>query len=144
MNKKIIICVSILCVLIIAVILGFFIKNKASQNKDIVEYYSLGDTVSTDILSFQLISSEFTYALDSAGNPKEYNEQEDKNNTRVASKGHTLVAFTFLVENKDRTEIYIGDEERLGNKKILAFLHLLNTIMNIMVMYIMLMKQYFK
>lgn len=93
------------------------IKNKTNQSKNIEEYYSLGDTVSTDILSFQLISSEFTYALDSAGNPKEYNEQEDKNNTRVASKGHTLVAFTFLVENKDRTEIYIGDEERLGNKK---------------------------
>ena len=95
------------------VIISLFTITGCGQNGNSGKTYSLGDTVKTDIISFELIAGEFTYALvntngDEFAMPKEYNAEDDNNNPYVAAKGHTLAAFTFCVENLDRASIDIG------------------------------------
>ena len=72
------------------------------------ETYSLGDTVETDILKFTLKTAELAICLHdgSAGDfdkiylPKEY--EANTEDFCIAAKGHTLVAYTYIVENLDR------------------------------------------
>ena len=74
------------------------------QRQEDVQYFQLGDTVSTDIFEFTLDTAALTIALNNrtandgtAGNyftPKEYDTQQDAQNPLVASKGHTYASFT--------------------------------------------------
>ena len=105
MKKKII--------LSLLVIVTLFAMTGCGKNNNSGKTYSLGDTVKTDIISFKLTAGEFTYALvntngDEFAMPKEYNAEVDNKNPYVAAKGHTLAAFTFYVENLDRSSIDIG------------------------------------
>lgn len=82
------------------------------QRQEDVQYFQLGDTVSTDIFEFTLDTAAMTIALNNrkandgtAGNyftPKEYDPQQDAQNPLVASKGHTYASFTYTVKNLDR------------------------------------------
>ena len=80
--------------------------------------YSIGDTVSTDIMSLKLEASEPAIALDNhwglsgsedwgktAYTPKEYNAAEDAKNPYVAAKGHTLIYFCITLSNLDRARL---------------------------------------
>lgn len=72
-----------------------------------MQYYQLGETVSTDIFEFTLDEAKMTIALNSIYDknyftPKEYDAQQDTNNPFVAPKGHTYAAFTYTVKNLDR------------------------------------------
>lgn len=95
------------------VFVALFTITGCGKNNNSTKKYSLGDTVKTDIISFKLTAGEFTYALvntngDEFAMPKEYNAEVDNKNPYVAAKGHTLAAFTFYVENLDRSSIDIG------------------------------------
>ncbi len=74
----------------------------------------LGDTVSTNIFDFTLISAEPAIALDNNNDtdrifmPKEYEASHDANNPFVAPKGSTIIALTFEITNTDRSGISIG------------------------------------
>lgn len=100
--------------LIILIIVGVFtITGCGNNSKNTSKENTLGDTVKTDRISFKLIASKYTYALVNSNNdefatPKEYDANEDNNNPYVASKGHTLAAFTFCLENLDRASVDIG------------------------------------
>lgn len=93
--------------------------------------YAIGDTVETDLVVFTLDNAEFAIALENslpvgAGFtldndyflPKEYDEEEDKNNPYVAPKGHTLVSITFTAENLDRDFLYLDDGMAADNNFI--------------------------
>lgn len=72
--------------------------------------YVLGDTAASDILEFTLDNATFAIALgnvldDNYFLPREYYAVKDAKNPYVASKGHTLVAITYTVNNLDRTGI---------------------------------------
>ena len=57
--------------------------------------YSIGDKVSTDLVDFTIETSKLTLAIDSEGNPQDY---EDGNNYEyVASKGHVYASFTLII-----------------------------------------------
>lgn len=84
-------------------------NSSAKQNVE-SKQYSLGDTVETDIARFQLIAAKYSYALENVvdnhyGEPKEYDASTDSRNPYVASKGDTLAAFTFCLEDLDRGEL---------------------------------------
>ena len=71
-------------------------------------YYQLGETVSTDIFEFTLDEADLAIALNNERNtsfflPKEYDSNLDANNSYVAPVGHTLVAFTYTVNNINRS-----------------------------------------
>lgn len=107
MKKKILL--SLLIVISIFAITGCGKDGDSSNTKN----YSLGDVVETDILKFKLIAGEYTYALvntnnDDFASPKEYDASTDNRNPYVASKGHTYAAFTFYVENLDRSSVEFG------------------------------------
>lgn len=75
--------------------------------------YTIGDTVETDIARIKLYDAKYTYALrnvndEDFGKPKEYNPSTDSRNPYVASKGHTLVSFAFMLENLDRGNLDLG------------------------------------
>ena len=68
--------------------------------------YSLGEQVKTELIKFKLLEGKYSYALSNTlnetyGAPKEYDEKTDKDSPFLASKGHTLVAVSFSVENLD-------------------------------------------
>lgn len=70
-------------------------------------YYQIGETVSTDIFEFTLEEADLAIALnrvlnDSYFTPKKYDAKEDSGNPYVASIGHTMVVFTYTVENINR------------------------------------------
>lgn len=80
------------------------------KNWESAKKYTLGKSVETDIASFKLLAGKFTYALvrtnnDDLGTAKEFDATEDDKSPYVASKGHTLVAITFYVENLDRSDV---------------------------------------
>ena len=91
--------------------------------------YKLGDAVETDIMKVKLLAGKYTYALnnvydDDYATPKEYDPERDQRNIFVAAKGHTYAAFTFYVENLDRSDLDFGDsfdgkfvEAEYGGKK---------------------------
>lgn len=114
MKKKKIIKILAIILAIVIVIIGVILATKKFINNS-KQTYSLGDTVETDIAIFKLTAGEYTYALSNhiSSNdfalPKEYDATEDSNNPYVAAKGHTLAAFTFYIENLDRTYIDIGE-----------------------------------
>ena len=96
-----------LVALILVVVLCFSLVacGKSGGNK---ADYKLGDTVSTDILEFTLDKATLSIALNNViGNdycsPKEYAPQVDYNNPFVCAKGHTFAAFTYTINNLDRT-----------------------------------------
>ena len=76
--------------------------------KEPEKIYSLGDTAETDILKFTLDRAELAICLHdgTAGDfdeiylPKEYDASTE--DFCIAAKGHTLVAYTYIVENLDR------------------------------------------
>lgn len=73
-----------------------------------VEYYKIGDTVSTDIIEFTLDEAELAIALSNTVDenyflPKEYDPQRDAKNPLVAAKGHTYATFSYTICNLDRT-----------------------------------------
>ena len=112
MKKKILFILTLLFVLVGIVGCGDK-KNTDEEKKDEKKYYSLGDIVETDIARFQLHAGQFAYALENSVNnnyalPKEYDPADELNNPYVAAKGHTLVAFTFYIENLDRASLNIG------------------------------------
>ena len=104
MKKKILLCLfSIIC------ILGLTGCGKnANQKLEESKKYKLGESVESDILKLTLNKAELAVALYDSdvyfGTPKEYNTSEDAKNSYVAPKGHTFVAFTFKMENLDRTQ----------------------------------------
>lgn len=74
---------------------------------DNIQYYKLGDTVSTDIFEFTLNAAEFTIALNNVNDddrytPKAYDPQDDADNPYVAPVGHTYAAFSYTVSNLNR------------------------------------------
>ena len=76
-------------------------------------YYKIGDTVSTDIVEFSLDKAQLAIALssvydDTYCSPKDYDVNEDANNPFVCAKGHTYAAFTYTINNLDRTS-YQGE-----------------------------------
>lgn len=80
-----------------------------------IQYYNVGDTVSTKLFSFTLDAAQLAIALNNTqgedhGLAKEYNVEEDKNNPYVARTGHTYVAFTYTVENISRAEEAFYDD----------------------------------
>jgi hypothetical protein len=95
--------------LVLVFILSLFIITGCGSS----ETYKIGDAVSTDIANFKLVAGEFAYALENTSGsdfaiPKEYDAKDDSNNPYVAAKGHTLVAFTFYIENLDRSSLDMG------------------------------------
>lgn len=77
------------------------------------ETYKLGGVVESDILKLTLNKAQFAIALENTNGeeyatPKEYDADGDENNPYVAAKGHTYVAFTFTVENLDRSSVEFG------------------------------------
>ena len=87
--------------------------------------YSLGEQVKTELIKFKLLEGKYSYALSSTlnetyGAPKEYDEKSDKDSLFLASKGHTLVALSFSVENLDRTDLELENsfiEAKYNGKK---------------------------
>ena len=87
--------------------------------------YSLGEQVKTELIKFKLLEGKYSYALSSTlnetyGAPKEYDEKSDKDSPFLASKGHTLVALSFSVENLDRTDLELENsfiEAKYNGKK---------------------------
>ena len=78
------------------------------ESKEKVEYYKIGDTVSTDIIEFTLDEAELAVALSNTVDenyfqPKEYDPQRDAQNPLVAAKGHTYATFSYTICNLDRT-----------------------------------------
>ena len=72
-----------------------------------IEELVIGETAATDIVEWTLDSASLTVALSNSWGdgfflPKEYDAEKDIKNPFVAPKGHTLVAFTFTVNNVDR------------------------------------------
>lgn len=87
--------------------------NVPSQEENI-HYYKLGETVSTDIFEFTLNAAEFCIALNNVNDdnrytPKEYDPQDDANNPYVAPMGHTFAAFSYTVNNLNRTSCEVHD-----------------------------------
>lgn len=83
----------------------------SSSNSD---YHKLGETVSTDIFEFTLNAAEFTVALNNIKDemyftPKEYDPNSDADNPFVAPVGHTYVAFSYTVENLNRSSSEFHD-----------------------------------
>ncbi len=75
--------------------------------EETLQFYKLGDTVSTDIFEFTLNAAEFTIALNNVNDddyytPKEYDPQTDADNPYVAPVGHTYAAFSYTVSNLNR------------------------------------------
>ena len=103
--KKIILYFLLVCSLLMITGCGKEETKENKKNKD----YKLGEVVETDVARVQLISGDYSYALsrtgDDRGIPKEYDPTNDDNNPYVAAKGNTLVAFTFFLENLDRSSI---------------------------------------
>ncbi len=80
---------------------------EGAAQEDDIQYYKLGDTVSTDIFEFTLNAAQFTIALNSVYDenrftPKEYDPQDDADNPYVAPVGHTYAAFSYTVTNLNR------------------------------------------
>ncbi|MCD7717266.1 MAG: hypothetical protein LUI39_12600 [Lachnospiraceae bacterium] len=78
------------------------------------DYYRLGDSISTDIMDFTLDSAQFAIALENTYGddyllPKEYDASDDAKNPFVASIGHTLVYFSMIITNNNRTSLNIND-----------------------------------
>ena len=77
--------------------------------------YSLGDTVSTDVMEFTLDMAEFAIAAHdgTAGDyndiclPKEFDAERDDNASFVAALGHTLICYQFTIKNLDRVTLPI-------------------------------------
>ena len=107
---------------------------ESSISKDVqeeVQYYKVGDTVSTDIFEFTLEDANLALALNNGLDEnyftaKEYDPEKDAKNPYVAPKGHTYVAFTYTVNNLDRAsaDFYKGstisveyDGEKYSGKK---------------------------
>lgn len=95
------------------VFVALFTITGCGKNNNSSKKYSLGDTVKTDIISFKLTAGEFTDALfytygDEFAMPKEYNAEHDNKIPYFAKEGHTFAAFTFYIENLDRSSINIG------------------------------------
>ena len=84
------------------------IAQTTEDNKEPEKIYYIGDTVETDILKFTLDRAELAICLHdgTAGDfdeiylPKEYDASTE--DFCIAAKGHTLVAYTYIVENLDR------------------------------------------
>ena len=90
-------------------------SSESNENNMKMQYYNLGDTVATDIVELTLNSAEYTIALSNTIDenyftPKNYDEIVDARNPFVASLGHTFVAFTYTINNLNRssTKIYTG------------------------------------
>ena len=91
-------------------------KETGKQNEEAeeTETYALGQTVSTDIFELTLNKADLTIALENRiGNeyfiPKEYDAADDAKNPYVASKGHTLAAFTYTAANLDRGSVNVDE-----------------------------------
>ena len=102
--------------LILALVLCFGLcacgaeKRDGPSNNDnkTATLYSVGDTVCSDILQFTLDEATLAIALSNAVDnnycsPKVFDAQKDANNPLVCGKGHTYAAFTYTIENLDRT-----------------------------------------
>lgn len=105
--------------LIVFLIIGLTGCNNNSQQTESQQSnkstYKIGDSIESDIIKLKLDTSQFAVALVNTigkklGTAKEYNAKDDANNIYVAAKGHTLVAFTFTIENLDRKSIDIGGQ----------------------------------
>ena len=75
--------------------------------EETLQFYKLGDTVSTDIFEFTLNAAEYTIALNNVNDddyytPKEYDPEDDADNPYVAPVGHTYAAFSYTVSNLNR------------------------------------------
>ena len=81
-----------------------------STEKNEVDRYAVGDTVSTDIVEYTLHRAEFAIALNNMHGadfmtPKEYDENQDNGNPFVAPIGKTLLSFDFTIKNTNRTSV---------------------------------------
>ncbi|MBO5462882.1 MAG: hypothetical protein J6A49_06160 [Clostridia bacterium] len=102
----------IIAFLLVVVMCVSFASCEVSSNNKTNTYYKIGDTVSSDILEFTLDKATLAIALNNVmdenyGSPKEYNAQADNNNPFVCAKGNTYAAFTYTINNRDRTN-YTG------------------------------------
>lgn len=111
---------------------------ETAQEEQEAVTYSIGDTVSTDVMELTLDDSQLAIALNNSmqvganapapldtdyGLPKEYDPEEDSGNPSVAAKGHTLVSFVYTVKNLDRvglsleagSEGFLSGTDRLGS-----------------------------
>ena len=117
-RKKFFVIVAIV-IIIVAIIGGVILlntNNESSINTSVsnTSTYKIGDSVETDIIKLKLDTAQFAIALVNTngkeyGKVKEYDASKDSKNPFVAAKGHTLVAFTFTVENLDRDYVNIGN-----------------------------------
>lgn len=87
-------------------------SNETEKETEKKEAYVLGQIVSTDIFELTLDKADLTIAVENTNGdnfytPKAYDATEDARNPYVASKGHTLVAFTYTVTNLDRGSVEV-------------------------------------
>lgn len=85
--------------------------------EDEVQYYKLGETVSTDLVEFTLDEAEFAIALVNSSSrdsgweyyftPKEYDAEKAAKNPYVAAVGHTYAAITYTINNLNRADTRI-------------------------------------
>jgi len=71
--------------------------------------YSLGDTVSTDIMEFTLDNAEFSFYASSVNDETYATPVEKTSGIFQTNKGHTFVCMKFQIKNTDRGGINIGD-----------------------------------
>lgn len=105
----------------------------ARQQEEVV--YHIGDTVATDIAELTLDDSQLAIALTASmpigahapapldtdyGLPKEYDLEEDADSPYVASKGHTLVFFSWTVKNLDRGSISFESGALQGGQTVIT------------------------
>lgn len=102
------------------------------------ETYSLGETVSTDIVEFTLNRTQLAVALvrtiygsdnyDGYGIPKEYDAKEDYRSPYVASTGHTFLYINFTIKNLDRNEMVATFDDVVITDDILRSVNFVKSI----------------
>ena len=103
MKKNIASCLMIIMLLFLCSCGGTLNGNISNETK-----YKVGEMVSTDIIDFTLNSAEF--ALYAKGIETEYMQPTtDPQPLFVASTGHSFIAMTFTINNKDRGTLNVCD-----------------------------------
>ncbi|MCR5796388.1 MAG: Ig-like domain-containing protein [Eubacterium sp.] len=81
-----------------------------------LEHYQIGDTVSTDMFEFTLVSSELSYGAENLMTDDYLTPTTDySNNPFVADTGTTLVILEVKVKNLNRTSSSIADRWTTGD-----------------------------
>lgn len=81
---------------------------EVATTQETTTLYNLGDTVSTDIIEFNLESAEFAYYASSV-NDKTYARPVEEATSGIfnTNKGHTFVCMEFSIKNTDRGDLEV-------------------------------------